>query len=99
MPALLVSIGAGAALAGVLSSFPELAIISKHKDIVFAIAAFMLFFSGAMIYRARNLPCPVDKQKAEACMRARKVSKYIYIFSLVIFLVGLFFAYFAVYFI
>lgn len=96
IPALLVSIGAGAALAGLMSSFPELAIISKHKEILFIVAGAFLLFAGFMRYRARNAPCPADPEQAKACTRLRKISAWIYYISVIIYATGFFFAFIAV---
>lgn len=95
LPALLVSIGAGAALAGLVGTFPQIVWISEHKVPLFFFAAFMLVCAGLMQWRARSLPCPADPALALACMRARKISFYIYVFSVAIFLIGFFFAFVA----
>ncbi len=93
LPALLVSVGAGAALAGLVGTFPQIVWISEHKAPLFLFAAFMLICAGVMQWRARSLQCPADPALAMACTRARKMSFYIYIFSVVIFLIGFFFAF------
>jgi hypothetical protein len=95
LPALLVSIGAGAAMAGLVGTFPQLVWISEHKTPLFLFAAIMLAGAGMMQWRARSLPCPVEPKLAQACVRARKMSFYIYIISVAIFLVGFFFAFIA----
>ncbi len=97
LPALLVTLGMGAALAGLASDYPQLIWLSQHKLEVFGFATLMLTFSGIMQYRARNMPCPADPVKAKACTRLRKISLGIYIFSLLIFLTGTFFAFVAPY--
>jgi hypothetical protein len=48
-----------------------------------------------MQWRARSLPCPADPGLAAACTRTRKVSSRMYVLSLVIYLVGGFFAFIA----
>lgn len=96
LPALLVSIGAGATLAGLVSAVPELVWLSKHKEMVFGGAAVMLVIAGILQYRARNLPCPADKKLAKACAQTRTISVWIYGFSVVIYMVGFFFAFIAV---
>ncbi len=95
LPALLVSIGAGAAMAGLVGAFPQIVWISEHKPPLFFFAGFMLICAGAMQWRARNAPCPADPALAMACTRARKISFYIYAFSVAIFLIGFFFAFIA----
>ena len=95
LPALLVSIGAGAALAGLVSNVPQIVWISQHKNVVFAFAGFMLVLAGIMQWRARSLPCPADPQQAKACMFMRHMSFAIYLFSVTVFLIGVFFAFVA----
>ena len=97
MPALFVSLGAGAVLAGLVTNYPGIAIISRYKPYVFSISAMLLLISGMMLYRARNLPCPADPKKADACRKMRKISLWIYGFSVLIFLTGFFFAFIAEY--
>jgi hypothetical protein len=95
LPALLVSIGAGAAMAGLVTTFPQIVWLSEHKVPLFAIAGVMLLAAGVMQWRARSLPCPADPTLAAACTRARKWSVAIYAFSVVMFATGFFFAFIA----
>lgn len=93
LPAVLVSLGAGATLVGLLSSFPQLVWLSAHKAGVFAVAGIVLAASGVMIWRARSLPCPVDPVAARSCMRLRKMSAVLFGVSLVSVAVGAWFAF------
>lgn len=93
LPALLVTIGAGATLAGLVSAVPQLIWLSMHKALVFGGAGAMLALAGVMQYRARFAPCPADPTLAAACMRARHVSLVIYTVSLAMFSVGVIFAF------
>jgi F0F1-type ATP synthase membrane subunit c/vacuolar-type H+-ATPase subunit K len=97
LPALFVSLGAGAVLAGLVSNYPQIAIISKYKIYIFSVAGFLIIISGLLLYKARNMPCSADAQKAKACKRLRKFSVIIYIFSAVVFIIGFFFAFIAQY--
>ena len=97
LPALFVSLGAGATLAGLVSTAPWLVTLTKYKVFLFGFAGITLIFAGVMQYRARFLPCPLDADKAKACGRLRKISLYVYIFSVIIYLVGVFFSFFAIY--
>jgi hypothetical protein len=71
LPAVMVSLGAGAALAGVITAVPQLIWLSAHKGWVFGVACGMLGVSGLMLWRARVLPCPADPGLARACRRVR----------------------------
>lgn len=74
LPAVMVSLGAGAALAGLVSNVPQLVWLSEHKALVFGLAWTMLALSGALLWRARRLPCPADPRLAQACTRLRRLS-------------------------
>lgn len=71
LPAVMVSLGAGAALAGLVTAVPQLVWLSERKIWVFSLAALLLVFSGVMIWKARRLPCPADPKLARACMQLR----------------------------
>jgi hypothetical protein len=95
IPALLVALGAGASLASLLGNVPQLIWFSENKTMVFLFAGIMLAVAGYFQYRNRSAPCPVDPALARACMATRKQSWRIYIFSLVLFAIGGFFAFIA----
>ena len=93
LPAVFVSIGAGAALAGLVSAVPQLIWLSEHKAGVFLTAAVVLIVSGGLLWNARRLPCPADARLARACMRVRRVSSGLYWVSAAAFAVGVAFAF------
>lgn len=95
LPALLVTLGMGATLAGLVSAAPWLVWLSDHKKILFAVAGVLLAAASFMQWRARYLPCPADPVKAKACARLRLFSTGITVFSVVIYCVGFFFAFLA----
>jgi hypothetical protein len=95
LPALLVTLGAGAALAGFVSAAPWLVALSQYKVWLFTIAGILLAGAGVLQYRARYAPCPADPQQARACTQARKISAWIYWISVAIYAVGFFFAFIA----
>jgi hypothetical protein len=97
LPALLITLGLGAVMAGLVSNFPIIITLSKYKIWLFLAAGFLLIASGILLKRANNMPCPADKNKAYACIRLRKINKIIYILSLTAFLIGAFFAFGAKY--
>jgi hypothetical protein len=98
LPALLVSIGAGAAVIGLVSAFPQLIWLSEHKVGLFIFAGIMLTLSGVMRYITRNAPCPADPAKAKSCARMRRISFGVFLFSLTIYCIGAYFAFVAQYF-
>lgn len=97
LPALLVGLGMGAVMAGLVSNVPWITALSAHKPIVFAVSGAVLALSAFLQWRARFAPCPAEPAKARACRILRRVSWGVLGFSMVAYLIGLFFAFFAVY--
>lgn len=97
LPALLVALGAGAALASLVGMFPQIVWVSENTTLVFTGAGMMLALAGYLQYRARFLPCPADAALAAACARQRRVSNVIYFVSLAIYVIGVSFAVLAPY--
>ena len=95
LPALLVTIGAGAALAGLVSTVPQLVVLSTYKIEVFAIAGVLILFTGVYQWKMRNAPCPADPKQAAACRRMRSINKYVFMLSFLLYCVGFFFAFIA----
>ena len=70
LPAVLVALGAGAALAGLVSAVPQLIWLSEHKPWVFTIAGILLGVSGIALWMGRRAPCPThpnSRARAGAC--------------------------------
>ena len=95
LPALLVSLGAGAVMAGLIEAVPQITWMGKNKELVFALAGALLLASGAWQWHARSLPCPADKAQAAACAQARRVSWIVWGLSVALYAIGVFFAFFA----
>ena len=95
LPALLVTLGMGAALAGFISVAPWITVISEYKIFIFVGAGILLILSSYFLWINRNAPCPTDAKQAKACALLRKFSLYTIIISIVIYIVGFFFAFFA----
>jgi len=93
LPALLVSLGMGAVLAGLANNVPGLIWVSEHKPEVFTFAGIMLALNGAWLWFNRNAPCPIDPALRDACISGRKFSKRVYFLSVLIFLTGFIFAF------
>jgi hypothetical protein len=95
LPALLVSLGAGAVMASVVSFVPQIVWFSEHKLGVFIFAGVMLAISGLLQWQAMSLSCPSDKALAEICNKTRVNSLRIYVFSVCVFLIAGFMAFIA----
>ncbi len=93
LPALLVALGAGAALSSLVSAVPQLVWLSENKGLVFGAAGLMLAASGLLQWRNRNAPCPVDPALRQACLRTRRAALQVYWASVLLFAVGGWFAF------
>lgn len=96
LPALFVTLGAGAALAGLVSTLPQLVWLSAHKSAVFTLAAVMLSLAGFVQWKSRNAPCPADPAQALVCQRLRKAGWWIWGAAMAVYGTGFFFAFVAV---
>ncbi len=98
LPALLVTLGLGAVLAGVFSSFPFIITLSNYKELTFAIAASLIGLNFFLAYRKRkeDEDCEIPGEGQEtSCDTASSWSKGILWISAIMLLVGLFMAYLA----
>ncbi len=93
LPAVMVALGAGAALAGLVSAVPQLIWLSEHKTLVFGLAFAMLALSGTLLWHARRLPCPSDPTLAKACNRLRRASVILWWIALACIALGALFAF------
>ena len=93
LPAMLVGLGAGAALSSLVSFIPQLVFLSERKEELFVAAGLMLGASGVIQWRNRNAACPTDPDRRHACLSTRRVSARVYAFSVFVYLVGAFFAF------
>ena len=93
IPALLVALGAGAALSSLVSIFPQIVWLSENKEALFAVSGAALALSGWIQWKNRTAPCPVDPELRDACIRTRQASRRVYFISLGFFAVGGWFAF------
>lgn len=92
LPITLVTLGLGAAVVSLTSTFPFLIVLSQHKVWVFAFSALMLVVSGWMLYRPGRA-CPTDPVTGKLCNRAQVWNRRIYWISAAIWSAGFFAAY------
>ncbi|MGF1545065.1 MAG: hypothetical protein ACFB00_11280 [Parvularculaceae bacterium] len=95
LPALLITIGAGAAMASLVAFAPGLVWLSAHKTGLFVVAGALLAGAAAAKFGARRSPCPADSKAARACARTRRVGTVTLAAAVAIYAVGGFFAFFA----
>ena len=92
LPILLVTLGLGAAVAGLTSNLPWLVALSQHKTWIFSGSLLLLVVSGWMIRRSARR-CPTDPQLAQLCARVSRVNRWILATAGVIWAVGFFTAF------
>ena len=93
IPALLVSLGAGATLASLVAVFPKFVWISEYKEAIFMVSTALMCIGGVLQWRNRNAPCPIDPKQRDACLKTRKISQRIYWISLGLLIIGGWFAF------
>jgi len=79
LPALLVSLGAGAVMAGLVSTVPQLIIISRHKPTVFIIAGLLLVLSGFIQWRNRPLPTRCRPRLSLSTLAKKQSDYFLYL--------------------
>lgn len=95
LPALLVTIGAGTVMAGIASNVPGYVWLTERKVPLFILSGVLLGFALILRWQSRNAPCPIDPVAAQACTRLRRRSGIMLWLSIVVYLIGGFFAFFA----
>jgi hypothetical protein len=93
LPAMLVSLGAGAAVASLVTNVPQLVWLSEHKIPLFLFAAAMLVISGVVTYLNRRAPCPLDPVQARSCRRMRRFAACLFFTSAALYAIGFYFAF------
>lgn len=93
LPVLLVSLGFGAAFAGLIGTFPQITLFSEHKVAVFLIGAILLSSAGVARWRSQSIACPVDPKLAEGCSTAKTWSDRILLIATIFYSLGFLFAF------
>jgi hypothetical protein len=93
LPALFVALGAGAVLSSLVSVFPQVVWLSEHKAGLFVFAGLAMAASGFLQWRNRTAPCPTDPTLRAACLKTRRTSWRVCAFSVLVYLVGGWFAF------
>lgn len=87
LPIIFVTLGMGATVAVMTSTFPFLITLSQYKIWVFLFSGFMLLVSGWLMFRPGRA-CPHEPDLAQACGTAHKWNKRIYWSSVAIWGIG-----------
>lgn len=93
LPAVFVTLGAGATFASLISAAPFLITLSQYKISITLFALVMIVLAGIVNYRTARLPCPLDPELGRACMQTRRRSQSLYFISTGIFVFASFFTY------
>ena len=88
LPAFLLLLGGGPVLAYIYSSFPKLILIEKYSLLLFIISGSLIITSGIIKIRNRNHSCPTESTEEKSCTTLKCFNKYIYIFSIFLFICG-----------
>lgn len=94
LPALFVTLGLGASFVTILNAFPGLIWLSLHKSSIFIFGGAMLILNGALRKYSNNKMCVVE-ESVETCTATKKASGIIYLGSILLYLVGGYFAFIA----
>lgn len=92
LPVLLVSLGLGAAVAGLVSNAPWLVTLSQHKTWLFTGTAALLAAGGWFIRRPGRA-CPSNPVLARACAMADRWNRRLWWTAVTIWAIGAFTAY------
>jgi len=98
LPALLVTLGMGAVVAGLVTDLPFLRTLSLYKEWTFSIAALLIAFNFWLVYRKKpqDATCEIPEDgKESACDTASRWSKKILWISAILLLIGSFMAFLA----
>lgn len=88
IPSTLVLLGFGASLASFLGEWPQLIWLSENKEWVFGASFLML---GLSYWSQKSSVCPIDKK--EACEGFKRWANPIFIVTLIINIIGSFYAF------
>ena len=92
LPIALVSLGMGATMAALTSSFPILVTLSEHKLWVFAISGAFLALGAWSLWRPGRT-CPIDSALAAKCEQVTRWNRRVLLASVGIWAIGFFAAY------
>jgi hypothetical protein len=92
LPAAVAAFAGGAAVTSMISTFPWMVPLSRHKIWIFIGSALMITLSGILIYRPQgNVACSITG--GEGCEVAGRFTKFMFWASVIIYGSGTFFAY------
>lgn len=93
LPAVMITLGMGAALSSLTSNVPQLIWLSAHKPLVFGGSFILLCAAWGVRYLTRNMPCPADPAQAKLCSRLRSFGGWVLYIGFGVWAVGAFSAF------
>ena len=93
LPAVMITLGMGAALSSLVSNVPQLIWLSQHKPLVFSGSFILLGLAGGMRHMTRNMPCPADPAQAKTCKRLRALGGWVLYIGFGVWAIGAFSAF------
>ena len=93
LPAVMITLGMGAALSSLTSNVPQLIWLSERKPLVFGGSLILLGLAGCARYLTRNMPCPADPVLAKSCARLRHLGGWVLYAGFIVWAIGVFSAF------
>ena len=94
LPILLVTLGAGATVAGITKQFPLLIELGMQKNWMFTISGVLLAAAAGLTWRSGR-HCPTDPLLARQCQRIQRWNKRVLWVSMIVWFLGFVAAYLA----
>ena len=88
LPAILVSMGAGAVFANIISVAPALTVVSRFKIEITIATLIILIVVGVLHSKTAKMPCPADPTLGKACLNSRKRSRIVYYLCCIVFAIA-----------
>ena len=93
LPAVMITLGMGAALSSLTSNVPQLIWLSSHKPLVFGGSFILLCLAWLVRYLTRNMPCPADPKQAKTCASLRRLGGWVLYIGFGVWAIGAFSAF------
>lgn len=93
LPAVMITLGMGAALSSLTSNVPQLIWLSERKGLVFGGSFVLLCLAWLVRYLTRNMPCPADPAQAKVCARLRAIGGWVLYIGFGVWAIGAFSAF------
>ena len=93
LPAVMITLGMGAALSSLTSNVPQLIWLSERKALVFGGSLILLCLAWGVRYLTRNMPCPADPAQAKICANLRAIGGWVLYVGFGVWAVGAFSAF------